>query len=303
MKKNFMTPILLIIILILTLIYLEPISNKLANMLDKKPTIIIKNKNKYSRNYDFNYVKITDNFEPYSYQELLNVFYTILDAGWDTFTFYCPNEYADCYNDINSLSENNEVITHINNFIHPFNSFSKIKTTIDQNGEVNIRVTKLYDENSINEINNKIDSVINEIITTDMTTKDKIKKFHDYIINNTTYDIEANETGTSKYESTSAYGTLLEGYAMCGGYSDAMALFLNRLNIKNYKIASDSHIWNAVYLEDNWYHLDLTWDDPVSKNGKEYVLYNYYLIDTDKLQELSTNDHYFNDTIYQELKN
>ena len=31
--------------------------------------------------------------------------------------------------------------------------------------------------------------------------------------------------------------------------------------IKNYKIASSNHVWNYVYIENNWYHLDLTWDE------------------------------------------
>ena len=40
----------------------------------------------------------------------------------------------------------------------------------------------------------------------------------------------------TKYKSEIAYGPLFEGYAVCGGYTDLMELFLEKMNIKSYKI-------------------------------------------------------------------
>ena len=70
-------------------------------------------------------------------------------------------------------------------------------------------------------------------------------------------------------------------------------LFLNRFNIPNIKIASKNHIWNLVYIEDNWYHLDLTWDDPLLEDGREIIDYSYFLITTEELYSKDDNQHYF----------
>ena len=91
-----------------------------------------------------------------------------------------------------------------------------------------------------------------EIITKQVkNTKDEreiIKIIHDYIINNTKYDSDKSDRNIEKYNSNIAYGPLLQGYGLCGGYTDAMAIFLDYYDIPNYKVISENHIWNAVYL-------------------------------------------------------
>ena len=79
-----------------------------------------------------------------------------------------------------------------------------------------------------------------------------------------------------------------------------MKLFLDKLNIINYKISNDQHIWNLVYLDGNWVHLDLTWDDPVS--DKNITRDNYFLISTKTLDLLDDDVHYFNSNIFKEAK-
>lgn len=79
-----------------------------------------------------------------------------------------------------------------------------------------------------------------------------------------------------------------------------MKLFLDRLNIPNYKISSENHIWNLVNVDNNWYHLDLTWDDPVTSNGTDVLEYDYFLITTTELEELESDQHNFDIKIYKE---
>lgn len=38
------------------------------------------------------------------------------------------------------------------------------------------------------------------------------------------------------------------------------------------------HMWNMVKLEGQWYHVDVTWDDPVMSDGSHALKYNYFLI-------------------------
>ena len=129
-----------------------------------------------------------------------------------------------------------------------------------------------------------------------MKTEDKILKIHDYIINTTKYD-----TDNSDSKSSTAYGALINHKAVCGGYADAMALFLNKFNVPNFKIASNTHVWNAVYIDSTWLHLDLTWDDPVSSSGEDTILHKFYLIDTPSLEKYKITDHEYDKTIYEEL--
>ena len=144
----------------------------------------------------------------------------------------------------------------------------------------------------------------------------KILTIHDYIINNTKYDVTRNNEGNSIYKSYIAYGPLIEGYATCNGYTDAMALFLEKLNVPNFKVAmtpdensdTEGHVWNAVLIDNKWLHLDLTWDDPVSSDGTDYLQHKYFLITTNQLEEADTSgevkvtEHQFKPTFYPELK-
>lgn len=315
--KKLITPIIACLIIIFTIIYLEPITNYLSNIISKKPDIIIENTNEYSKKASYLYVQYTDNFVPYSFQDMLNIFYTVIDSGWNEFTFYCPDEYKKCLKDAYKISGDELILTHLNNYVHPFNSFTNIKTSISDYGEINIKVYQLYADDFKEKIINKVDELINKLINNKMTDDEKIKTIHDYIINNTKYDVERNLTSESKYNSYNAYGPLFEGYATCNGYTDLMAIFLTRMGYDNYKIATTpdaisysatGHIWNAVKIDDKWLHLDLTWDDPISSDNKDYLFYTYFLKTTEEVLEADDGEtkleeHNFNKLYYLEFNN
>lgn len=264
--------------------------------------IKMEEKNKYYRDYDFQFVQNTNNFKPYSKQDILNIYYTAINAGKDEFVFHCPKDYKDCLNEVKTLANNQETLSNINNYVHPYNGFSHIETEYDNLGKVVIKITKSYTDNQIDLIENKISELLEQLINANMTNREKIKNIHDFIINNSKYDSNRSESKLSNYKSDIAYGPLFEGYAICGGYTDLMELFLERLMIKSFKVSSNNHIWNAVYLDNKWYHLDLTWDDPVASDGNNYLEHNYFLISTDKLLKLDITEHQFDKEIFSELK-
>lgn len=312
MKRHLLTFILCILISLGVFYKLDDITNVIAKYFNTTPIVVVENKNAYAKNTNYEFIQITDNFVPYNYQDLINIFYTVLDSGYDTFTFYCPAEYIDCIDDVEKISdpENIEILTTIGNYVSPYNNFTSLKVKYDTAGEITIDITHLYNDEDILNLNNKIDQVWNEIVTADMTQEDIIYAFHDYIINNTRYDelyekeIEATKPNPkTTYPSNKANGPLFEGYAICSGYTDAMAIILDRLKINNFKIASNTHVWNALYINDNWVHLDLTWDDPVSADHTiNNLLHKFYLIDTATLEEFDIEDHTFNKSIYLEFK-
>lgn len=269
----------------------------------------------YKKDHDFLIVQNTNSFSPLSKKDLKNIIYTIVNSGWEHFTFYCPSEYKKCISDMKDLSQDQDLLTHINNFVHPFYSFSNIRTSMSESGEINIHVDYLYQELEIRVINEKIDAYIKENISRNMDDYEKIKLFHDDIINQTKYDVSRNENGESSYHSYIAYGPLVEGYATCNGYTDVMAIYLSKLGIENFKIATtkenedegEGHVWNAVYLNGEWLHLDLTWDDPVSSDGKDYLQHKYFLINDEELKkadegEVEVLEHLYKPNIYLEFQ-
>lgn len=310
--------IILIISLIIvsaTIYFINPITDKLASLFGGTPKIVVNPGNKYQKNGHYMYVEKTNDFVPYSFQDLLNIYYSAIDNGYEQFTFYCPKEYKTCIEDTSKISGDELILTHINNYVHPFNSFTNIKSSVSDSGEVNIKIFYLYAQNEIEKIDNKTDEVLKKLIKDNMSDNEKIKTIHDYIIKNAKYDVERNLTGNSNYKSYNAYGPLFEGYATCNGYTDLMAIFLNKMGYDNYKIATTpeeisysatGHIWNAVKVDGKWLHLDLTWDDPVSNDGKDYLFHVYFLKTTEELRKVDKGetvieDHNFNSLYYLEF--
>lgn len=273
-----------------------------------KTEFTTKNANEYTIDYDFKYIKETDIYKPTNKQDILNIIYSGLNNGLDEFSYFCTLEYENCIEDSKNITNDDVKISYLNNFIHPYNSFYNIKISINNLGKVTIKVHKLYDNNEITILNEKIDQIYNEVTNENMTTKDKIKAIHDYIINNSIYDEEKadnlnNPNYIAKYKSQTAYGPLLQGYGICSGYSDAMAIFLNNMNIPNYRISSNNHVWNLVYLDGEWLHLDLTWDDPVVNTKENLLLHNFFLINSVELKNKNTGQHDYDTNIFLETLN
>ena len=268
--------------------YFVPVEDK-ATKLDK---------NSYYRDYDFSYVQNVQKFIPENKTDILNIYYTIVNSGMSEFTFYCPSEYKSCLDDVNDLANDQNTISNINNFVHPYNSFKTLKTQTDTTGKVFIEIEKVYDNKMIIILNYKVDDIIKKNITNTMDIKTKIKKIHDYIINNTSYDKERSDNKVVNYKSDNAYGVLIENHGLCGGYTDAMMLFLEKFNVPNYKIATENHIWNYVNIDSEWLHLDLTWDDPISNDGNDVLDDSFFLITDNELKNIEKNEHIYNADVY-----
>lgn len=112
----------------------------------------------------------------------------------------------------------------------------------------------------------------------------QIREVHDFIVENTKYD----ET-VSKSNIYNIYGTLINKEAVCEGYAKTFKYILDKLDIpciiacgigQNSKGQTESHAWNYVKLNDVWYAVDVTWDDPVIiGNGSvtNEMRYHYFL--------------------------
>lgn len=156
-----------------------------------------------------------------------------------------------------------------------------------------MRLSYTYSESKHEKMQKELDERVDEIlskITPDMSDYDIVKYFHDTIITDCTYTL----TGTNV---TSIYGTLVEKKAQCQGYTRAFAYLCSLCGIETdlvLGIASEEHMWNMVKLDDEWYHIDLTWDDPDKADFPDSVRYDYFCLSTERMEELRTiegNNH------------
>ena len=86
-------------------------------------------------------------------------------------------------------------------------------------------------------------------------------------------------------EKSTAYGAIVEGSASCEGYARAMQLLLDVQGIDCYIVTGEAsnltgftggHAWNKARIGGAWYHLDATWDDPVTEDGSHVTSRAYF---------------------------
>ncbi|MBK1812363.1 hypothetical protein JHL18_17195 [Clostridium sp. YIM B02505] len=131
----------------------------------------------------------------------------------------------------------------------------------------------------INSVNSKVQSIVASVIKQGMNDYDKELALHNYVVNNTVYDSKNLELNSLPNDSFTAYGVFIKKVAVCQGYSEAMYRLLNAAGVSNKIITGTAngvpHAWNLVSINGAYYHLDTTFDDPVSKSGN-LLSYNYF---------------------------
>jgi len=157
-----------------------------------------------------------------------------------------------------------------------------------------INITQLHRA----KLEDKVNSIINEIIRPDMTDYEKELAVHSYIIENCEYDRSREKNITIPPESFSAYGALCMGVSVCEGYSEACKLLLDRAGVDCQVICGTSrgsgHAWNIVKINGQYYHLDVTWDDPITKDGTNLLTYRYFNLNDKEMAK----DHSWDKNIY-----
>ena len=116
----------------------------------------------------------------------------------------------------------------------------------------------------------KIAEALSWIDEDEMSAFEAAQALHDYLVRNCVYDLSAATTSTPTI-AHSAYGALVNSKAVCQGYALAYKLLLARVGIPVVYVQSDAmnHAWNMVQMDGNWYHVDVTWDDPVYSDGTD----------------------------------
>ncbi len=91
----------------------------------------------------------------------------------------------------------------------------------------------------------------------------------------------------------SIYGVFVNKKAVCAGYAKAMQYLLNLCGIECTYVTSDTHAWNLIKLEGDYYHLDVTWGDgsdtKKEKNVSDAVSYDCFCITTAEVLKLESH--------------
>lgn len=145
---------------------------------------------------------------------------------------------------------------------------------------LNVTYSSAYNRDSVDEFNAAVNKAYNEVVRTEMSDVQKALALHDYLVQHMEYDTAGVNAGTEK---RNAYEALVNGIGVCEGYVLAYAALLEKAGIENDYCESKAlnHIWNYVKLNNNWYHVDVTWDD-TSTDREALVSHKYFLASTDK---------------------
>ena len=177
-------------------------------------------------------------------------------------------------------------------------AFSKTyRVSIGANGG-NYLFSDFRSDSSVEKAIDDVENIKNNLVKEceNKSTVEKLKIVHDYIIDNTKYDVNA---GNNVYN---AYGALINGACVCEGYARAYKYILDSLDIpciiacgigRNSVGTTESHAWNYVKINDSWYAVDTTWDDPILTNSSGQTFSGqrrdtYFL----KGSNFFFNDHY-----------
>lgn len=121
-------------------------------------------------------------------------------------------------------------------------------------------------------VNEQVTQILKQLKIEDKSEYVKVKKIHDYIIKNLSYDI------TVKYNS--AYEGLKSGATACQGYANlAYKMFMEAgvdCRVVTGIADGEAHAWNIVRIKNKWYNIDCTWDDPIG-GGNHNNKYDYFL--------------------------
>ena len=130
---------------------------------------------------------------------------------------------------------------------------------------------------------------ITNYISEEMSDYEKILTIHDYIINNSKYDERLFMEGIVSPESYSSYGILILGRGVCEGYAKSMKYLLDGVGIESMIVIGESkgenHAWNLVKIDDEYYHIDSTWDDPVTNDGSNVLRYNFFNLNDEEISK------------------
>lgn len=134
----------------------------------------------------------------------------------------------------------------------------------------------------LSEIDKETENIISQV-NNNMSDFQKVMTVHDYMVLNYKYDTTYSNYNTSM---------MVTKTGVCQAYALIFKLIMDELGIECTYVSSDemNHAWNLVKVDGEWYHIDVTWDDPISDRFG-VVSHIYALLSSEQIEALSS-PHY-----------
>ena len=139
---------------------------------------------------------------------------------------------------------------------------------------VNFKLSYYDSAGQEDELDSKMDEVLSSLDLEGKSDYEKLVDIHDWLCENVEYD----SAGGDDLRRT-AYDAIVNGHAVCQGYSNALYRMLLEAGVDNRIIFGEgvdnsgarmAHTWNIVNLYGKYYYVDVTWDD--STGSLDYFL-------------------------------
>ena len=136
-------------------------------------------------------------------------------------------------------------------------AFSINEAGMNQGYLVNFSTKKKMQE----ELDSATENFLKEVKANAKTPMEQLTFINDKLCNDITYYGTEHENDLVY----TVYGALVAGYAVCEGYARSMRYLCKQLGIDCLIVTGiskeEQHMWNLVRFEDEWYHIDATWND------------------------------------------
>ncbi|MEK4230418.1 transglutaminase domain-containing protein [Solibacillus sp. FSL H8-0538] len=187
---------------------------------------------------------------------------------------------------INHVGDVNNLKTQLNSIM---DEFRKTKSYVYENiskweasyrhvgntATIHFTITYLTSKEQEDYVSAQAKKLLPTIVSASASDFEKVKAVHDYIIVNSSY---SSNTLNSQYIT---YTLLTENEGVCQAYALLMYKMLEELNVEVKYVkghaGGERHAWVLAKVEGAWYHVDVTWDDPVPNRENE-VRYKYFLL-------------------------
>lgn len=143
------------------------------------------------------------------------------------------------------------------------------------------------DESQNAEIIDIVNYFIYNNIRPNMSDFEKEIEIIKYLVTNVTYDVDelSNDTNFIN-DSYKAYGALVNHKAVCSGYAKAFDILAKKCGLSSTVVTGEAinsssqngpHAWNQIYLDGEWYNVDVTFEDPLTNVvlGANQLFNNY----------------------------
>lgn len=224
---------------------------------------------------------------------------------FDTLDSSCNEIYRELYSRLSNREDSGDLYAKVDEDTfwkayysvladHPelfwIGSSAQIQTNLVTGEVMSYQIESTVEEDQRDSMKSQLEEAADACIAqTDETWSDygRIKSVYEYLVSDVDYDENAPS-------SQCVQSALLNHASVCAGYSKAFQYILHRMGYFCTYVTGKirdggDHAWNIVRIDGNYYHVDVTWGDPVFASGQEegtgidVMDYNYLCCTDDEI--------------------